>query len=389
VTLVEEIAGLDEATLRPIVEKLVAVPVRDLEWTATPVDYKLANPVSAGLFRFAGTARAGATDRPWSAVLKVLQTISDEDAARFRIAADVRLHEAFRWDREACAYESGLFGDSSSGFRAARWLGSRRGAHRCWVWLEDLGRDDERWDVSRYALAARHLGRFNGEWLAGRPLPQEDWLSRGWLRTWLEIGLASHAHEVIDDDAVWSEPIVRAEVDGDLRGRLRGAWARRSELLEALDRVPLTLCHLDSFRGNLFSTTKPSGDAETVAVDWSYVGIGPLGTDLSQLVIASIFYHGDDHDVRRLESACLPSYLAGLRESGWRGSASDVHTGYALAGAVRFLFVLGVLRAAPSAEYRARAERWGGTPYETQLALNVKRTEHLLGLAEPFLRNGT
>jgi hypothetical protein len=41
-----------------------------------------------------------------------------------------------------------------------------------WLWLEDVGGDAEpAWPVSRYGLAAYHLGRFNGSYRDSAALP--------------------------------------------------------------------------------------------------------------------------------------------------------------------------------------------------------------------------
>ena len=63
----------------------------------------------------------------------------------------------------------------------------------CWLWLEVV-RDavGPRWSLADYAQAADRLGRFNGAYLAGYPLPDAGWLGppgalRGTLaglRTW-------------------------------------------------------------------------------------------------------------------------------------------------------------------------------------------------------------
>ena len=132
--------------------------------------YTVFNPVSAGIYRVSGTARVGAASLPWSAVLKICRAPTEAELA----APDDRreiLMDTLRWDREAEAYASGLLETLPRGLAAPRCLGVDRHDRTLWIWLEDIGDDAATWDVARYALAARHLGRLGGEYLAGRELP--------------------------------------------------------------------------------------------------------------------------------------------------------------------------------------------------------------------------
>jgi hypothetical protein len=60
-------------------------------------------------------------------------------------------------------------------------------------------------------------------------------------------------------------------------------WQRRAVLLERLDRLPLTPCHGDAVPQNL----RGRDGEEVVAVDWSGLGVAPLGQDLAVLALSS------------------------------------------------------------------------------------------------------
>jgi hypothetical protein len=63
-----------------------------------------------------------------------------------------------------------------------------------WLWLEAVTEAHPGLcPLDRYAMVARKLVRFNCAYLAGVPLPDQPWLSRGWLRSWVEAGGAALA----------------------------------------------------------------------------------------------------------------------------------------------------------------------------------------------------
>ena len=82
-----------------------------------------------------------------------------------------------------------------------------------------------------------------------RPLPAESWLSRGFLRAWVTRRATSAAKL----PGIREHPLVRrafppAVADGVLR-----LWRDMDTLLDALDQLPQTLCHLDATPSNLFA----------------------------------------------------------------------------------------------------------------------------------------
>jgi hypothetical protein len=371
VDLPAEVASLDPARLAGIVGRAVGRPVTLGDWRSVPFSYQVTNALSAGIFRLSGTLADGAV---WSVILKVLVPAYDALLGRFPAESRAELEEAYRWDREVLAYESGLFDRLPDGLAAPRPLAIERSADRCWLWLEDLGDDGPRWDIGRYAVAARHLGRFNGAYPEGAfDVP---WLTRGWLRTWSLTGFGSRAQLILDNDAIWAHPFVRAGFADGARDRLRRHWAARSATLDRLHARPQTLCHLDAFRKNLFDR-----DGETVAIDWSYVGLAPIGAEVGHLVMGSVAVADHRQDVRAMSTACEDAYLDGLRDSGWRGKESQVRDGFALS-AVRWVFVLGWLTSVLDPARQASMEKWADQPLSETVAQAGDRTTFLLDLID-------
>jgi hypothetical protein len=375
VDLAGEVASLDRSTLEPIVARAIGRPVAIGEWRSVPFSYQVTNALSAGIFRISGAAADGAD---WSIVLKVLQPAYDALLGRFPVENRAVLEDAYLWDREVRAYESGLFDHLPTGFAAPPALAIDRRADRCWLWLEDLGTDDARWDIARHALAARHLGLFNGAFPEGEF--DAPWLTRGWIRTWLATGFGSRAQIVLDNDAIWGHPIVRRGFPDGTRDRLRRLWPGRMSVVDRLDARPSTLCHLDAFRKNLFDR-----DGQTVAIDWSYIGPAPIGVEVGHLVMGSVAFAEYGHDTMALAAASLDAYLAGLRDSGWTGDETAVREGFALS-AIRWVFMLGWLSAVLDPARQAQMEERTGRRLADQVAEAGARTTFLLDLIDSAMR---
>lgn len=363
-----EISDIDARTLSPVVALLLgSTDVRVVTFVAEPITYKSSNPVSVALVRFRGTAEVAGDVRPWSVVLKATADPGDVPFGRFRLDETARalLRDVGRWDREALFYESDLTDGFEGDLVAPRCFRVDRAPGRAWLWLDDVEEDMPRWDAWRYALAARHLGAFNARWLGSdRALP--EWVSRDPIVSWTEA-MGSTLPGFLANDAIWSDPTVRAELPGDAREELGRLWARRASLYAILRSLPHGFAHLDAFRGNLLSRRR--GDRpQTVAIDWSFAGLAPVGAEVSQLVCASVFYQGEPLDPWLLDGETFAAYVEGLREGGCAVGTELVRRGCLAATVVRWSFVVLPLALAADPDLRASVEARSGTPYREHMA---------------------
>jgi hypothetical protein len=170
----------------------------------------------------------------------------------------------------------------------------------------------------QYAYAARALGRFNGTYLAGRALPAYPWLGPpGALRGTLQA--FGFVRDVVENPMTWQHPLLRAAFPTPVADRLLRLWDEHELLLAALDRLPQTLCHKDSFRRNMFAPRNAVGQ-QLVLIDWAYVGRGEIGLDIADLFGASYSTFGvEPTDLETFDATIFDSYVAGLREAGWQG----------------------------------------------------------------------
>ena len=321
-----DLSGVDAATLEPLIRGLLGEPAAVVAgaWSCHPLGG--GGGEGLGLYRVTGSARVGGATHPWALVLKV--------------CADAEGADPRAWDypaREGLAYGSGLLAALPGGLAAPRCLAvAAQPDGTTWLWLEAVA--DEHpgpWPLHRFALVARHLCRFNGAYLAGAPLPDQPWLSRGWLRDFVApSGPAVAELERLAGSG--GPPLLRRLYPLPVIVEVRQLWEERERFLAALDQLPRTLCHLDAFRRNLLNRPGPSGEA-LVAVDWAYAGHGAVGEELVPLVLGSLyFFEAESIAPRDLDAACFTGYMAGLREAGWAGDERVVRLGFTAAAALRY-----------------------------------------------------
>jgi thiamine kinase-like enzyme len=108
------------------------------------------------------------------------------------------------------------------------------------LWLEDVP-EVARWTPDLLGEVARRVGRAQS--LAP---PEDAWLSRDWLRAYLDLHGVTHGDDV----------------------------------LARLDALPPVLCHHDLHPANVL--------AGGVVIDWAYCGLAPAGLDAGVLVADGI-----------------------------------------------------------------------------------------------------
>jgi Ser/Thr protein kinase RdoA (MazF antagonist) len=237
-----------------------------------------------------------------------------------------------------------------------------------------------RWSLARYGAAARHLGRFNGAYLVGRPLPDAPWLCRDLLRwrTALAAPFWDRLAERRDD------PRVRRGWPGEVADRGHRVWAERARLLAALDGLPQVLCHGDAERRNLFARDADGG-TETVAIDWACTGPRAVGAEAATLVAQSVLWarDRDPTELPALARRCYGGYLAGLREAGWAGEERMVRLGFAAVAALQFVALTGVAFVGTTGDAeRPRYEAAFGATLEAILDRHAAMQPFLLDLAD-------
>lgn len=334
------------------------------------------------LFRVEGSARDDTGALPWAVVLKVLPMAPPAPAPPAEDRALPAPATVATWPREARAYASGLLADLPPGLAAPRCYAAVEQDGAVQLWLEEVADTlGTPWPLDRFALAARHLGRFNGTWLTGRRLPDAPWL-RYDLVSGRAAAAAAHWAMI---DRLRDNALFRRGWPADVVAHGQRLFAERGAWLAALDRLPRVLRHGDADRRNLFARDLPGAEPQTVAIDWEHVGIGPLGADLGPLLIASVLWFQGvaPEDLPDLDRRCFTGYLAGLRDVGWDGDERLARLGAVASTVLQFGPFHGLL-AMPTAppERRAGVARAFGRPLEEVLDRYAAIQRSLFRLAD-------
>jgi hypothetical protein len=271
-----------------------------------------------GLFLFSGDGHDERGRRPWSVVLKALQSHTPEPDPS----------DAWHWKREYWAMESGLLDGLPGPLAPPRCYGVEAQPDGAWIWMEHiLDRSPRRWGADEFVFAAEQLGRTTGAWLSSGAKLDYPWLSRGLAHTWSE-GFGP-------SDEVWANEYVNRAWSSSMRARLMAVWAERARLNAVLEHLPQTFAHFDSQRRNLMIRARADGEDELVAVDWAWCGIGPVGADAAILIGNSmILFEADPKVGAQLDEAVFTAYVAGLRATGWTGNTDEVRLAYAATNAL-------------------------------------------------------
>lgn len=336
----ERLESMTAADLAPVVRRAVgAVSAWPLRWHVESLGWAAVNPATQGLYRLTGVARVGsADDVGWAVVLKVLGDVdlagTPLDVGWLHDPQDINY-----WKREAVAFESGLLDDWPGPLVAVRCLGVDHTDPGVWLWLEDLGgaQAGDQWSLEEQAVLAYDLGAFAAQWAGHAPSASRyPWLLQRWLRGNLTCFRDVGIKHALDHDGCWRHPLVAAALQADARQRVKDLFDGAEGVLAVLESLPVTLAHHDTQPSNFFLRRPADGDnRRTVAIDWGFLGLAPVGHDLGCHLWANLrTWTIDPRDAADLDRGSTSAYLQGLADFGWDGDEQAVLFARAAAGAI-------------------------------------------------------
>lgn len=352
---------LDESTIRAKVRDVFSLDLRS--WAISPLKSGVTNQV----YRIDGVGSRLGRSAEWSLVLKCSKN-------------EASFGDPYAGAREPEVYRSHYFSNRELPLGVPRSFGVEDHADgSTWIWLEDVSSgcvDD--WLTQDFEIAALDIGRFQGLLLNQDLLPAWSWLGPQNVDDHLRIynpATMRSGLNLLQSAYGFSSALC----DGVLRIR-----DYSSRLHEVLHRLPRTLCHYDADRRNLFLRRETAG-IRTIAVDWAWSGLGPIGGDLPHLVWGSWLWSTTSvHDPIQIEDSVVRGYSSGLSEFGLAASQHSVRTGYMAMSALTFGFLC-----IPLAEKVLSSES-GRTGLESQLGQSIESiverlktvTTHQVKLAE-------
>jgi len=295
-------------------------------WRARKLEGVIGNPVSLGSYRFEGVGVDRNEWLDWSIILKVIQSPANLGYDNFG-EGDDQTHWNY-WKRELLLYQSGWLETLPEGLKAPQCYDAMEiPGNIGGIWLEDVKDSFSGiWPLHRYALAARHLGRLNGIYTSRRELPSFSWLCRHRTSQWL----GSSPWQ----DFQWDHPLVWQQSPNPELDSFRSMLQDNERFLAKLEQIPKTICHGDTYPTNFISRHLPRNQEQTVAMNWSQAGIGPLGDDLGQLVYGT-YMNLKGYKLRDISETLFTSYVNGLQDSGCRVDTQLVRFGYTASAAFR------------------------------------------------------
>jgi hypothetical protein len=350
-------------------------------WSVDPIGYSSVSPHSRGLFRVHGSANTSGGITDWSLILKAFQLVDDSPT---RDEA-----HPFYWKREALAYQSGLLPQGADGFAVPACFGvTERSDSSLWLWLEAIDEPQpEHWTLSRFRLAAYHLGAFSGSYAFRSSLPSASWLSRGLMRAW--VADSAYLIECIQDASVWNHPLLCNTAFARFVPAILQLWDEREAWFITLEQLPQTLCHHDMWRKNVLTRRSAGEREQTVAIDWEVVGLGAIGGDIGNLIGVSLLNCDvEAQDAQVFATAMLDDYAQGLRHAGCRAGLMQMHAVAQATAALRCVFSTACWPAAivrnpdTSAQFIQESEQRWGRPIEALFRQWATVTAFLLAQAE-------
>ena len=314
----KRVETIGKETLLPVVRKALGDSSLELaSWLREPVYGGFGGAVGGtALFRFKGQTTSLAD---WSVILKILYQRPQENQS-----------SPYYWKREYEVYRSGMLDDlPSNAFAIPKIYGQADFGDCCWIWMEDIKERKPDWSLADYHRIGIRLGRFNGAYLTGRPLPAGKWLTRDWHAA-IMPGLAAGFARL---DALLQTPLAQRCLPMDAKAEIEAIWKGRAQFCQALAKLPRTLCHIDAFRRNLLHR-----ENDVVLIDWAVAGPAAVGEDLVALVAVSLYHgHFSQDYAAELDAAVFAGYVQGLRERSWNGDPKLARIGYVCAMTLRGL----------------------------------------------------
>ncbi len=132
----------------------------------------------------------------------------------------------------------------------------------------------------------------------------------------------------------------------------------------------------------MFAPSDAHGQRQLVPIDWAYVGRGEIGLDAADLFGASYStFSVELTNLQAFDITIFNSYVAGLREAGWRGDPQVVRFGFTASAALKYGGLLLWLNDLADERRWAAWEARSGQPIDTFVQHQAGLVTYLLELA--------
>ncbi|WP_096271470.1 oxidoreductase family protein [Paucisalibacillus globulus] len=297
-----------------------------LNWRVNPIKSRTQNFTTSGIYRLCGLARVEGADTTWSLIIKVVEQEAEEknNPNHFNY-----------WKREALVFKSGLLNELPKVIQTPDCYKIEvKSDTEIWLWMEEIKENNSReFSLAEFFFIAKQMGLFHGTFASGKfPLPQEEWISRNWLKSWIDgcdlyAPRPSKYYPKITEPSKTIDTILKTYLD------LR---QNEKKYLNKLNNLPRVLSHQDLSKQNMYISNKSQ---RLILIDWQFLSISGLGEDIGRLFGLAISQ--DDIPITKAweyQEQLFNSYLNGLKQVGWNGNPLLVRYGFCVAVAFRSIW---------------------------------------------------
>ncbi|AOZ91296.1 phosphotransferase [Paenibacillus crassostreae] len=283
--------------------------------------YNTPNFTTAGIYHLHGLVRTNNEQLPWSIILKVIKPDSAEK--------EEPQHHNY-WRREALIFESKVLDNLPESIEVAKsYLVEEQQDGTIWLWMEYV-EGIHAHSQEQFNFIARQLGRFNGSYLTGTGIPDEEWICRGWLKSWTT---SSRMYAPILEPYL---NILHREKVLSIWEWFQGFTKDIEHKLASLENLPRVLAHQDLSQMNMLLNKDHSESGRLVLIDWQFMSISGIGEDLGKMFGVNMSLGIIPiHEYEVFQNSLFKAYIKGLRDMGWQGDEGLARYGYCLSTALR------------------------------------------------------
>lgn len=298
--------------------------VEIVNFTCEDLDYKTPNFTTAGIFHLHGFALINHEQKPWSIILKIIKPDSEEK--------EEPQHHNY-WRREALVFASKILGDLPGSIQSPKcYLVEEQVDGTVWLWMERI-EGEYAHTKEQFDFIAERLGRFNGAYLIGNKIPDENWICRNWLKSWTTSSrmYAPNPEQYIHQ--------LHSDNDQNLWAWFQDFTKRIDSNLSSLNSLPRVLAHQDLSQMNMLLTQSDKEKDRLVMIDWQFMSISGIGEDLGKMFGVNMSLGVIPIDrYEEYKESLFQAYIKGLKDTGGQGDEQLARYGFCLSTALRSIW---------------------------------------------------
>lgn len=292
-----------------------------VSYTCNDLNYKTPNFTTAGIFHLQGIASMNHEQLPWSIIIKIIKSDSEEK--------DNPHHHNY-WRREALVFQSKILEELPGYIKTPKcYLVEEHEDGMVWLWMERI-EGEYASTKQQFDFIAEQIGRFNGAYLMGEKIPEEKWICKGWLTSWITSSrrYAPNPEDYIDH--------LNNEQERSVWTWFESFTTQTDRLLNTLSHLPGVLAHQDLSQMNMLLGKNHVEEGRLALIDWQFMSISGIGEDLGKMFGVNMSLGIiPAHLFEEYKESLFNANITGLKSTGWQGDERQARYGYCLSTSLR------------------------------------------------------